>query len=174
MVKDAIGREWQLGTIQVDYNLPERFELSYVDSENKIQRPVMIHRAPFGSMERFIAILIEHTGGNFPLWLTSNQIILIPVGEKHKKYTKKVLSLLENDEIRALADTRNETVGKKIRESELQKIPFMIIIGDEEEKNNMFSIRGHGGKDFGTKNIKELIHFINQKANETIKEFKLI
>ena len=122
-------------------------------------------------MERFIAILIEHTGGNFPLWLTSNQIMLIPVGEKHKKYAKKVLSLLENDEIRALVDTRNETVGKKIREAELEKIPFMIIIGDEEEKNNMFSIRGHGGKDFGIKSIKNLIHFINQKATETIKDF---
>ena len=171
MVKDAIGREWQLGTIQVDYNLPERFKLSYVDSENKIKRPVMIHRAPFGSMERFIAILIEHTGGNFPLWLTSNQIILIPVGEKHKKYSKKVLSLLENDEIRALVDTRNETVGKKIRDAELEKIPFMVIIGDEEEKNNMFSLRGHGGKDFGNKGIKELIHFISQKAKENIKDF---
>ena len=171
MVKDAIGREWQLGTIQVDYNLPERFELSYVDSENKIQQPVMIHRAPFGSMERFIAILIEHTGGNFPLWLTSNQIMLIPVGEKHKKYTEKVLNLLEKDEIRALADTRNETVGKKIREAELEKIPFMIIIGDEEEQNNLLSIRGHGGKDFGKKSIKELIEFINEKVRETIKDF---
>ena len=171
MVKDALGRSWQLGTIQVDYNLPERFELSYIDNENKIKRPVMIHRAPFGSMERFIAILIEHTGGNFPLWLTSNQIILIPVGEKHKKYTEKVLKLLENDEIRALADTRNETVGKKIREAELEKTPFMIIIGDEEEKNNSFSIRGHGGKDFGTKNIKEIIKFISEQVNETIKEF---
>ena len=171
MVKDAIGREWQLGTIQVDYNLPKRFELSYVDSENKIQQPVMIHRAPFGSMERFIAILIEHTGGNFPLWLTSNQIMLIPVGEKHKKYTEKVLNLLEKDEIRALADTRNETVGKKIREAELEKIPFMIIIGDEEEQNNLLSIRGHGGKDFGKKSIKELIEFINEKVRETIKDF---
>ena len=171
MVKDALGRSWQLGTIQVDYNLPERFELSYIDNENKIKRPVMIHRAPFGSMERFIAILIEHTGGNFPLWLTSNQIILIPVGEKHKKYTEKVLKLLENDEIRALADTRNETVGKKIREAELEKTPFMIIIGDEEEKNNSFSIRGHGGKDFGTKNIKEIIKFISEQVTETIKEF---
>ena len=171
MVKDALGREWQLGTIQVDYNLPERFDLSYIDSENNTKRPVMIHRAPFGSMERFIAILIEHTGGNFPLWLTSNQIKLIPVGEKHKKYTEKVLKLLENDEIRALADFRNETVGKKIREAELEKIPFMIIIGDEEEKSNIFSVRGHGGNDFGNKNIKELINFITQESKKTIKDF---
>ena len=171
MVKDALGREWQLGTIQVDYNLPERFELCYVDSQNNFKRPVMIHRAPFGSMERFIAILIEHTGGNFPLWLTSDQVILIPVGEKHKKYTEKVLKLLENDEIRALADTRNETVGKKIREAELNKIPFMIIIGDKEIKNNMFSVRGHGGKDYGEKSVKELSKFINDKSSEIIKDF---
>ena len=171
MVKDALGREWQLGTIQVDYNLPERFKLSYIDNENNIKRPVMIHRAPFGSMERFIAILIEHTAGNFPLWLTSNQLTLISVGEKHKKYTEKVLKLLENDEIRALADTRNETVGKKIREAELNKIPFMIIIGDNEIKNNMFAVRGHGGKDYGEKSIKELIKFINDKSSEIIKDF---
>lgn len=171
MVKDALGREWQLGTIQVDYNLPERFKLSYIDNQNNIKRPVMIHRAPFGSMERFIAILIEHTGGNFPLWLTSNQLTLISVGEKHKKYTEKVLKLLENDEIRALADTRNETVGKKIREAELNKIPFMIIIGDNEIKNNTFPIRGHGGKDYGEKSIKELIKFINDKSSEIIKDF---
>ena len=171
MVKDAIGREWQLGTIQVDYNLPERFDLNYTDSNNTLKRPVMIHRAPFGSMERFIAILIEHTGGNFPLWLTSNQIMLIPVGEKHKKYTEKVLNLLEKDEIRALADTRNETVSRKIREAELEKIPFMIIIGDEEEKNNLLPIRGHGGKDFGKKSIKELVEFINKKVRETIEDF---
>jgi len=171
MVKDALGREWQLGTIQVDYNLPERFKLSYIDNQNNIKRPVMIHRAPLGSMERFIAILIEHTGGNFPLWLTSNQLTLISVGEKHKKYTEKVLKLLENDEIRALADTRNETVGKKIREAELNKIPFMIIIGDNEVKNNMFPVRGHGGKNYGEKSIKELSKFINDKSSEIIKDF---
>ena len=155
MVKDALGREWQLGTIQVDYNLPERFDLSYINSENKVKRPVMIHRAPFGSMERFIAILIEHTGGNFPLWLATDQVMIIPVGEKHKKFSEKVLKLLENDEIRALADLRNETVGKKIRESELNKIPFMIIVGDEEIKSEKFSVRGHGGKDFGKMRSEE-------------------
>ena len=171
MVKDALGREWQLGTIQVDYNLPERFELSYIDSENKLKRPVMIHRAPFGSMERFIAILIEHTGGNFPLWLATDQVMIIPVGEKHKKFGKKVLKLLENDEIRALDDSRNETVGKKIRESELNKIPFMIIVGDEEIISEKFSLRGHGGKDFGKMSIDELKKFILTKSYEAIKDF---
>jgi threonyl-tRNA synthetase len=171
MVKDALGREWQLGTIQVDYNLPERFELSYIDSENKEKRPVMIHRAPFGSMERFIAILIEHTGGNFPLWLATDQVMIIPVGEKHKKFGEKVLKLLENDEIRALTDSRNETVGKKIRESELNKIPFMIIVGDEEIESEKFSVRGHGGKDFGKMSIDELKKFILTKSYEGIKDF---
>ena len=171
MVKDALGREWQLGTIQVDYNLPERFELSYIDSENQVKRPVMIHRAPFGSMERFIAILIEHTGGNFPLWLATDQVMIIPVGEKHKKFGEKVLKLLENDEIRALTDSRNETVGKKIRESELNKIPFMIIVGDEEIESEKFSVRGHGGKDFGKMSIDELKKFILTKSFERIKEF---
>ena len=171
MVKDALGREWQLGTIQVDYNLPERFDLGYIDNENKVKRPVMIHRAPFGSMERFIAILIEHTGGNFPLWLATDQVMIIPVGEKHKKFGKKVLKLLENDEIRALDDSRNETVGKKIRESELNKIPFMIIVGDEEIISEKFSLRGHGGKDFGKMSIDELKKFILTKSYKTIKDF---
>ena len=171
MVKDALGREWQLGTIQVDYNLPERFELSYVDQNNSSKRPVMIHRAPFGSMERFIAILIEHTGGNLPLWLTSNQVTLIPVGEKHKKYTEKVFKLLENNEIRATIDMRNETVGKKIRESELKKVPFMLIIGDEEKKNKIFSIREHGGNDLGKMEINDFIKYILDKTKKTLKEF---
>ncbi len=172
MVKDAIGREWQLGTIQVDYNLPERFELGYVDKDNNNQRPVMIHRAPFGSMERFLAILIEHTAGNFPLWLTSNHILLIPVGEKHKKECEKVLKLVENHEIRALIDSRNETVSKKIREGEMKKIPFMIIVGDNEVKNNLLPLRGHGGIDFGKKNINDLIIFVQQEIKKSIKEFK--
>jgi len=159
MVKDALGREWQLGTIQVDYNLPERFDLTYVDKNNQSQRPVMIHRAPFGSLERFIAILIEHTGGNFPLWLTTNQVSIIPVGEKHKIYSEKVLKLLENDEIRATVDDRSETVGKKIRESELNKVPFMLIIGDEEVKDEIFPIRAHGGKDIGKMSIDDFTHF---------------
>jgi len=171
MVKDALGREWQLGTIQVDYNLPERFDLKYIDKNNESQRPVMIHRAPFGSLERFIAILIEHTGGNFPLWLTANQVSIIPVGEKHKIYSKKVLKLLENDEIRATVDDRNETVGKKIRESELKKVPFMLIVGDEEVKQKIFPVRANGGKDIGKMNIDEFIQFIKKKTTENIKDF---
>ena len=171
MVKDALGREWQLGTIQVDYNLPERFDLKYIDKNNESQRPVMIHRAPFGSLERFIAILIEHTGGNFPLWLTANQVSIIPVGEKHKIYSKKVLKLLENYEIRATVDDRNETVGKKIRESELKKVPFMLIVGDEEVKQKIFPVRAHGGKDIGKMNIDEFIQFIKKKTSENIKDF---
>ena len=171
MVKDALGREWQLGTIQVDYNLPERFDLTYVDKNNQSQRPVMIHRAPFGSLERFIAILIEHTGGNFPLWLTTNQVSIIPVGEKHKIYSEKVLKLLENDEIRATVDDRSETVGKKIRESELNKVPFMLIIGDEEINEKIFPIRAHGGKDIGKMNIDDFIKFIKSKSSKMIKDF---
>ena len=171
MVKDALGREWQLGTIQVDYNLPERFDLTYVDKNNQSQRPVMIHRAPFGSLERFIAILIEHTGGNFPLWLTTNQVSIIPVGEKHKIYSEKVLKLLENDEIRATVDDRSETVGKKIRESELNKVPFMLIIGDEEVKDEIFPIRAHGGKDIGKMSIDDFTQFLKKKTIETIKDF---
>ena len=171
MVKDALGREWQLGTIQVDYNLPERFDLTYVDKNNQSQRPVMIHRAPFGSLERFIAILLEHTGGNFPLWLTTNQVSIIPVGEKHKIYSEKVLKLLENDEIRATVDDRSETVGKKIRESELNKVPFMLIIGDEEVKDEIFPIRAHGGKDIGKMSIDDFTQFLKKKTIETIKDF---
>ena len=139
--------------------------------DTKNSTTVMIHRAPFGSMERFIAILIEHTGGNFPLWLTTNQVSLIPVGEKHKKYSKKVLELLENNEIRATIDDRNETVGKKIRESELNKIPFMLIIGDEEIESKKFSVRSHGGGDLGKMKLENFIKIILEKIKETIKEF---
>ena len=171
MVKDALGRSWQLGTIQVDYNLPERFDLSYIDKNNKMQKPVMIHRAPFGSMERFIAILIEHTAGSFPLWLTANQILIIPVGENHKKECEKVLKLVENAEIRALIDSRNETVSKKIREGEIKKIPYMIIVGDNEVKSKLFPIRGHGGLDFGKKNVSDMITFISNEISKSVNEF---
>ncbi|MBT3920700.1 MAG: threonine--tRNA ligase, partial [Flavobacteriaceae bacterium] len=136
MVKDALGRSWQLGTIQVDYNLPERFELEYKGSDNEMHRPVMIHRAPFGSMERFIAILLEHTGGNFPLWLMPEQVSILSLSEKYEKYAQKVFNVLENNEIRALVENRNETIGKKIRESEMNKIPYMLIIGEQEENEN--------------------------------------
>ncbi|ADY30224.1 threonine--tRNA ligase [Cellulophaga lytica] len=171
MVKDALGRNWQLGTIQVDYNLPERFDLTYKGSDNEDHRPVMIHRAPFGSMERFIALLLEHTGGNFPLWLIPDQAIVLPVSEKYEKYAKKVLNSLENDEIRALLDNRNETVGKKIREAEMNKIPFMIIIGENEEATNTISVRKHGGEDLGSISIKDFSDLVTSEINSTLKSF---
>ncbi len=173
MVKDALGRSWQLGTIQVDYNLPERFDLTYKGSDDKLHRPVMIHRAPFGSMERFIAILLEHTGGHFPLWLMPEQAIILSLSEKYEKYAKKVLNLLENDEIRAVADNRNETIGKKIREAELQKYPFLLIVGEEEEKNGTVSVRrqGQSGKDNQTMKIDEFVTFIQGEIRKTEKSF---
>ena len=173
MVKDALGRQWQLGTIQVDYNLPERFDLTYKGSDDNLHRPVMIHRAPFGSMERFIAILIEHTAGNFPLWLIPNQAIILILSEKYEIYAKKVLSLLENHEIRAQIDSRNETIGKKIREAEMQKTPFMLIVGEEEEQNNTVSIRRHGqeGKGNITVTIEEFAAIVTQEIGKTLKTF---
>ncbi len=171
MVKDALGRNWQLGTIQVDYNLPERFDLTYKGSDNELHRPVMIHRAPFGSMERFVALLLEHTGGNFPLWLIPKQAILLPVSEKHEKYAEKVLNSLENHEIRALIDNRNETVGKKIREAELKKIPFMLIVGENEEKAETISVRRHGGEDFGSISISKFSDLVSKEINSTLKSF---
>ena len=165
MVNDALGREWQLGTIQVDYNLPERFDLTYKGKDNKLHRPVMIHRAPFGSLERFVAILLENTAGNLPLWLTPNQVIILPISDKYEKYSKKVLNLIENNEIRALVDNRSETMGRKIRDAELSKIPFMIIIGEKEDDNNMISLRSHGGKDYGMIKLEEFIQIINQEIN---------
>ncbi|NUY82628.1 threonine--tRNA ligase [Flavobacterium sp. MAH-1] len=173
MVKDALGRQWQLGTIQVDYNLPERFELTYKGSDNELHRPVMIHRAPFGSMERFIAILLEHTAGNFPLWLMPEQAIILSLSEKYENYAKKVLDLLENHEIRALIDNRNETIGKKIREAETKKFPFMLIVGEEEEKNGTISVRRHGqeGKGNVTVTIEEFAKMVNDEISTTLKTF---
>ncbi|WP_438272952.1 threonine--tRNA ligase [Zobellia uliginosa] len=171
MVKDALGRQWQLGTIQVDYNLPERFDLTYKGSDNELHRPVMIHRAPFGSMERFIALLLEHTGGNFPLWLIPEQAIVLPVSEKHEKYAEKVLKSLENDEIRALIDDRNETVGKKIREAEMNKIPFMLIVGENEEASNTISVRRHGGEDLGSISLEQFSDLVTKEINSTLKSF---
>jgi threonyl-tRNA synthetase len=170
MVKDALGRSWQLGTIQVDYNLPERFELSYKGADNKLHRPVMIHRAPFGSMERFIAVLLEHTGGKLPLWLIPEQVIILPISEKYQKYAEKVLHLLENDEIRALIDARNEKTGRKIRDAELNKIPYMVIVGEKEEENETISIRKQGEGDLGTFSIKEFVSIINKEIN-SIEQF---
>ncbi|NNM18001.1 MAG: threonine--tRNA ligase [Croceitalea sp.] len=171
MVKDALGRQWQLGTIQVDYNLPERFDLTYKGSDNELHRPVMIHRAPFGSMERFVALLLEHTGGNFPLWLIPKQAIVLPISEKHEKYAEKVLKSLENHEIRALIDNRNETVGKKIREAELKKIPFMLIVGENEEQANTIAVRRHGGEDLGSIEIGAFSDLVSKEINSTLKSF---
>lgn len=173
MVRDALGRQWQLGTIQVDYNLPERFDLTYKGSDNEMHRPVMIHRAPFGSMERFVALLLEHTGGNFPLWLTPMQAVVLPVSEKHEKYAEKVLKSLENHEIRALLDARSETVGKKIREAELGKYPFMVIVGDQEMADGTLSVRRHGGADLGSLSVEAFADLVSSEISSTLKSFDL-
>ncbi|WP_034889186.1 threonine--tRNA ligase [Gillisia sp. Hel_I_29] len=173
MVKDALGRSWQLGTIQVDYNLPERFDLTYKGSDNETHRPVMIHRAPFGSMERFIAVLLENAGGNFPLWLMPEQAIILSLSEKYEKYSQKVLSLLENDEIRALANHRNDTIGKKIRDAEMSKIPYMLIVGEQEEKDGTVSVRKHGEGDIGTMSIEDFAELVNNEIKKTLKTFKV-
>ncbi len=163
MVKDALGRKWQLGTIQVDYNLPERFELEYTGSDNQKHRPVMIHRAPFGSLERFVAVLIEHCAGEFPLWLTPEQFIVLPISEKYEDYAKKVLESLNNSDIRGLIDSRDEKIGRKIRDAEVKKIPYMLIIGEKEMKEGMISVRRHGQGDIGSMKIEE---FSNQLVKE--------
>ncbi|MFN4910641.1 MAG: threonine--tRNA ligase [Flavobacteriales bacterium] len=162
MVQDALGRAWQLGTIQVDYNLPERFELEYIGADNQKHRPVMIHRAPFGSMERFVAVLIEHCAGDFPLWLTSDQFVLLPVSEKYNDYAQKVLELLNNSDIRGLIDDRNEKVGKKIRDAELNKHPFMLIVGEKEAEAGTVSVRQRGKGDLGSVAVEEFIAIVEQ------------
>ncbi|MHC1707246.1 MAG: threonine--tRNA ligase [Bacteroidales bacterium] len=164
MVKDAIGRKWQLGTIQVDYNLPDRFELEYTGSDNEKHRPVMIHRAPFGSMERFVAVLIEHCAGNFPLWLTPQQAIILPISEKYHDYGKKVLELLNISDIRAEIDERGEKIGKKIRDAEISKTPYMLIVGENEEGNNTVSVRQHGKGDLGSLSITQFIELIGKEV----------
>ena len=169
MVKDAIGRKWQLGTIQVDYNLPERFELEYAGSDNQKHRPVMIHRAPFGSMERFVAVLIEHCAGKFPLWLTPEQAIILPISEKFHEYSKKVLNLLQNSDIRVLVDERGEKIGKKIRDAELQRIPFMLIVGEKEQDEEKVSVRKQGSGDLGSFTINEVAELINKEISEILK-----
>jgi len=169
MVKDALGRKWQLGTIQVDYNLPERFDLEYVGSDNEKHRPVMIHRAPFGSMERFVAVLTEHCAGNFPLWLTPDQVIILPISEKYQKYAEKVFNLLENNEIRSQIDTRSEKTGRKIRDAEMSKIPYMIIVGEKEADNETVSVRKHGEGDLGTFAITDFIQLIQNEVNKITK-----
>jgi threonyl-tRNA synthetase len=168
MVKDALGRKWQLGTIQVDYNLPERFELEYVGSDDQRHRPVMIHRAPFGSLERFVAVLIEHCGGNFPLWLTPDQIAILPLSEKYNENCKEVLNLLNKYDIRGFVDDRNEKVGKKIRDAEVSKVPYMLIIGEKEIENGTLAVRKHGEGDIGTMKVEEFTALIKKEIEELV------
>lgn len=168
IVKDALGRKWQLGTIQVDYNLPDRFELEYIGADDKRHRPVMIHRAPFGSMERFVAVLIEHTAGKFPLWLTPDQVVILPISEKYVDYAKKVFNFLNNSDIRSLIDDRDEKLGKKIRDNELKKIPYLLIVGEKEVGSNTVSVRKQGEGDQGNMLINEFVSFIQKKIeNQT-------
>ena len=171
MVRDALGRKWQLGTIQVDYNLPERFDMEYTGSDNEKHRPIMIHRAPFGSMERFVAVLLEHCAGNFPLWLTPDQAIILPISDKYQDYAKKVLYLLNNSEIRALIDERSEKAGRKIRDAELKKIPYMLIVGEKEEASGTVSVRKHGEGDLGSFALEDFISRINAELEELLKGF---
>jgi threonyl-tRNA synthetase len=168
MVQDALGREWQLGTIQVDYNLPERFELEFTGADNQKHRPVMIHRAPFGSMERFVAVLLEHCAGDFPLWLTSDQFIILPISEKFNDYAEKVSDFLNNSDIRGLVDDRNEKIGKKIRDAELAKIPFMLIVGENEFANNQVSVRQRGGGDIGVVSLEEFRKIVQEAINKEL------
>ncbi|HOO68829.1 MAG TPA: threonine--tRNA ligase [Bacteroidales bacterium] len=166
MVRDAIGRKWQLGTIQVDYNLPERFELEYIGPDDKKYRPVMIHRAPFGSMERFVAVLLEHTGGKFPLWLAPDQVVVLPLSEKFNEFAKKVCEFLNNSELRASLDDRNETVGKRIRENELKRIPYLLIVGEKEESSGTVSVRRQGKGDQGTMKPEEFVALLRKEIND--------
>jgi threonyl-tRNA synthetase len=168
MVQDALGRQWQLGTIQVDYNLPERFELEYIGADNQKHRPVMIHRAPFGSMERFLAVLLEHCAGDFPLWLTTEQFIVLPISEKFNDYAQKVSEFLNNSDIRGLVDDRNEKIGKKIRDAELAKVPFMLIVGEKESEQNEVSVRQRGVGDLGSVAFEKFIEMINIAVNREL------
>ncbi|MCD6332783.1 MAG: threonine--tRNA ligase [Bacteroidales bacterium] len=169
MVKDALGRKWQLGTIQVDYNLPERFDLEYIGEDSQKHRPVMIHRAPFGSMERFVAVLIEHTAGKFPLWLAPDQAVIIPVSEKFNNYAQSVLKSLNNSDIRTLIDERNEKVGKKIRDNELKHIPYLLIVGEKEQISKTVSVRKQGEGDLGVMKLSEFVKFINDELDLQLK-----
>lgn len=172
MVKDALGRQWQLGTIQVDYNLPERFELEYKGSDNEMHRPVMIHRAPFGSMERFVAVLLEHCAGNFPVWLTPDQIAILPISEKYMDYAQKVSYVLKNNDLRTLIDERAEKTGRKIRDAEVSKIPYMLIVGEKEAETNTVSVRKHGEGDIGTMSIEEFAKLVNKEISDQIENFE--
>jgi len=166
MVKDAIGRKWQLGTIQVDYNLPERFGLEYIGADDNRYRPIMIHRAPFGSMERFVAVLIENTAGKFPLWLTPDQVVVLPISEKYNDYAKKVSDSLNNSDIRAIIDDRDEKIGRKIRDNELKRIPYMLIVGEKEMNSGEVSVRKQGKGDEGSMTIEKFATMITDLVKE--------
>ena len=167
MVKDAIGRRWQLGTIQVDYNLPERFQLEYTGSDNAKHRPVMIHRAPFGSMERFVAVLLEHTAGRFPLWLAPEQAVVLPISEKFNDYARKVAATLEEMDLRVIVDDRNEKIGRKIRDNELKRIPYMLVVGEKEAEHDEVSVRKQGEGDKGTMKIATFAAHLTEEVNKT-------
>ena len=171
MVKDAIGRRWQLGTIQVDYNLPERFNLEYMGSDNVKHRPVMIHRAPFGSMERFVAVLIEHTAGKFPLWLTPEQVAILPISEKFNDYAADVKKYLATQDIRAIVDDRNEKIGRKIRDNEMKRIPYMLIVGEKEAANGEVAVRKQGEGDKGTMKYEEFGKILAEEVHNMINKW---
>jgi threonyl-tRNA synthetase len=171
MVKDALGRRWQLGTIQVDYNLPERFQLEYVGEDNQKHRPVMIHRAPFGSMERFVAVLIEHTAGKFPLWLTPDQVAILPISEKYNDYARKVQEYLDSKDVRAIVDDRNEKIGRKIRDNEIKHIPYMLIVGEKEAENDEVSVRKQGEGDKGSIKFTTFAENLNAEVAQMLSEF---
>jgi threonyl-tRNA synthetase len=164
MVKDALGRNWQLGTIQVDYNLPERFELEYIGADNQRHRPVMIHRAPFGSMERFVAVLLEHCAGKFPLWLAPEQLAVLPISEKYEDYAQEVLDLLKEKDIRGYVDVRDEKIGRKIRDTELRKVPYMLIVGEKEKEERKVAVRKQGEGDKGTMGLGEFVTYFASQA----------
>ncbi|EOZ98994.1 Threonyl-tRNA synthetase [Indibacter alkaliphilus LW1] len=170
MVKDALGRKWQLGTIQVDYNLPERFQLEYIGSDNQKHRPVMIHRAPFGSLERFVAVLIEHCAGNFPLWLSPEQITILPISEKFIAYAEEIRTKLEEEDIIGAIDNRDEKIGRKIRDAEVKKIPFMLIVGEKEQEEGRISVRKHGEGDKGSLNVEEFVSYFKGIIETSLKQ----
>ena len=172
MVRDALGRKWQLGTIQVDYNLPERFELEYIGADNQKHQPVMIHRAPFGSLERFVAVLIEHTAGKFPLWLAPDQAIILPISEKYHDYAEKVSNYLKNYDIRTLIDERSEKIGKKIRDSELKRIPYLLIIGEKEQESNTVSVRRQGEGDKGVMSMEDFAEFLQSEVQNQMESIE--
>ena len=171
MVKDALGRRWQLGTIQVDYNLPERFQLEYTGEDNLKHRPVMIHRAPFGSMERFVAVLIEHTAGHFPLWLAPDQVAILPISEKFNEYAEQVRAYMEEHDVRSIVDDRNEKIGRKIRDNELKRIPYMLIVGEKEASEGLVSVRKQGQGDQGSMKFEDFAQKINEEVRQMTEKY---